>query len=70
MGNGQEFNITLAPQITVQSSGDSGGGSTKDSEAKARELGETLKTSVIATMKDQMRPGGVLDTWVKQQRRG
>lgn len=70
LSSGQEFNITLAPQITVQSSGDSGGGSTKDSEAKARELGETLKTSVIATMKDQMRPGGVLDTWVKQQRRG
>lgn len=70
LSSGQEFNITLAPQITVQSSGDSGGGSTKDNEAKARELGETLKTSVIATMKDQMRPGGVLDTWVKQQRRG
>ena len=70
MGNGQEFNITLAPKITVQTSGDSGGGSAKDNEAKARELGETLKTSVIATMKDQMRPGGVLDTWVKQQRRG
>ena len=70
LSGGQEFNITLAPQITVQSSGDSGGGSTKDNEAKARELGETLKTSVIATMKDQMRPGGVLDTWVKQQRRG
>lgn len=70
MGNGQEFNITLAPNITVQTGGDSGGGSTKDNEAKARELGETLKTSVIATMKDQMRPGGVLDTWVKQQRRG
>lgn len=70
LSSGQEFNITLAPNITVQTGGDSGGGSTKDNEAKARELGETLKTSVIATMKDQMRPGGVLDTWVKQQRRG
>jgi len=69
MGSGQEFNITLAPNITVEAGGDSSGGSTKESEAKARELAETLKTSVVATMRNEMRPGGTLDTWIKQQRK-
>ncbi|MBU0563266.1 MAG: phage tail tape measure protein [Gammaproteobacteria bacterium] len=69
LGSGQEFNITLAPHITVEAGGDSSGGSTKESEAKARELAETLKTSVVATMRNEMRPGGTLDTWIKQQRK-
>jgi len=63
-----EYNITLAPQITVQQ-GEGGEGNGADEASKARELGKTLQNIVVATMKEQTRPGGTLDTWIKSQRR-
>lgn len=65
-GGSEEYNITLAPQIVIHS-GETGAGS--GDPQKARELAESVRGIVLSTMKEQTRPGGALDTWIKNQRR-
>lgn len=64
-GGANEYNITLAPQITVQSGDGQGGGA---SDAQARELANTLKNVTLSTLREQTRPGGMLDTWISSKR--
>ncbi|CAD5377363.1 hypothetical protein OF001_U20290 [Pseudomonas sp. OF001] len=67
MGGGGEYNITLAPQIVINS--DSGqSAAPADAEKQARQMAETVRSAVISTMKDQMRPNGVLDAWLRAKR--
>ncbi|WP_443699589.1 phage tail tape measure protein [Pseudomonas sp.] len=66
-GGGNTYEITLAPVIQV-STESSGGGDNKDAEKQAAQLGKTVQGMVVTTLKDQMRPGGALDAWAKNNR--
>lgn len=63
-GSDAEYNITLAPQITVTTSGGQGG----DPVEQGKQLAATVKSAVMSTLSDQMRPNGALDTWMRNQR--
>lgn len=65
-GGGDEYHVTLAPQIVVEYSGD-GGGSTSVEE-QGRALGEVVKRQVLGVLVEQTRPNGVLDTWIRNRR--
>jgi len=65
-GGSQEYNITLAPQITVQAA--EGTQDSATANAQAREMATIVKGVVISTMRDQTRAGGLLDNWIKSQR--
>lgn len=63
--SGNSFEITLAPQIHISSDG--GGGGTPDDQAKSAKLmADTVKATVMSVLSDQMRPNGVIDTFVKR----
>lgn len=65
-GGSSEYNITLAPKITIQAGeGGHGGDATK----QARDLTAAVKKTVMDTLQEQTRPNGSLDTWIKNQRR-
>lgn len=59
------YDITLAPVIHVTTDG-SGGGTGADQERGAKAVAEAVRGQVMATLQDQMRPGGVIDTFVKR----
>lgn len=65
-GGGGEYNITLAPQITI-STGESSGSGQSDSD-NARQLAELVKGKVMMTLQEQVRPNGMLDNWMRSQR--
>lgn len=54
--------ITLAPVINI---------STNDSTSDPKDakiLGETVKAVVVKTLQDQIRPNGMLDSWIRSKR--
>jgi TP901 family phage tail tape measure protein len=65
-GSGAEYNITLAPQITVQTAD---GGSGGDANRQARDLTAAVRKTVMDTLQEQTRPNGALDIWIRNQRR-
>jgi hypothetical protein len=65
LGGSNVYDITLAPVIHVTTDG-SGGGSGGDPEKSAKMVAEAVRGTVMATLQDQMRPGGVIDTFVKR----
>lgn len=54
--------ITLAPVINISTTG-----STSDAD-DAKILGETVKAVVVKTLQDQIRPNGMLDSWIRSKR--
>jgi hypothetical protein len=63
--NGSSYDITLAPVIKVTPATATQGGT---EEADARALGQMVQGIVVATMKDQTRPNGMLDNWLRANR--
>jgi hypothetical protein len=64
LGGSNVYDITLAPVIHVTTSGESGTGN--DPAKSAKMVAEAVRGTVMATLQDQMRPGGVIDTFVKR----
>lgn len=54
--------ITLAPVINISTNS-----STSDPE-DAKILGDTVKAVVVKTLQDQIRPNGMLDSWIRSKR--
>lgn len=54
--------ITLAPVINISTTG-----STSDPN-DAKILGDTVKAVVVKTLQDQIRPNGMLDSWIRSKR--
>ena len=65
LGGGNVYEITLAPVIQVTTEGGTGG-NPADQEKSAKMVAEAVRGTVMATLQDQMRPGGVIDTFVKR----
>ena len=63
---GGEYNITLAPQISV-TAGDSKSGS-QPSSADMQGIATAVKNAVVSSLQEQMRPNGILDTWIRNKR--
>lgn len=65
-GGGGENKITLAPviQVTVESDG----GNTSAAEEQGRKVASMVKAVVMATLTEQTRPNGALDTWMRNKR--
>lgn len=65
-GGGGENKITLAPviQVTVESDG----GDTSAAEEQGRKVASMVKAVVMATLTEQTRPNGALDTWMRNKR--
>ena len=57
------YSITLAPVIQMQGGGDGAG------SGASRQVLETVKAVVISTMKDMIRPQGLLDNWLRSTRK-
>lgn len=53
--------LTIAPQISVTVSG--GEGSDSDNERTGKQIAETVKAVVLSTMRNEMRPNGMLAEW-------
>lgn len=64
-GGGDTYEITLAPVIQVTTDGSSGG-SEADQMKSAKNIAETVKGTVMSVLGEQMRPNGLLYTFVKQ----
>lgn len=65
-GGGDEFNITLAPEIHVEVSG----GNSSNPEETGKAIGNVVKGVVLSTLREQMRPNGLLDSWKRSGGRG
>ena len=57
--------ITLAPQINVTV----GEGASEMDEAKGREITHSIKSVVMSTLSEQVRPNGMLDNWIRSRGR-
>lgn len=66
LSQGQVNQITLSPQIVVHMTSDSAGGTS--AEEVAKQAADQVKVVVMETLHDQMRPQGLLDTWLRNQR--
>ena len=61
-GGGDTYNITLAPQITVE-----GGGATA-TESDGKQVAQTIKVVTMNTLQEAIRPQGLLDTWIRSRK--
>lgn len=62
-GNG-EMSITLAPVIQIEMQGSQDGGGAQD-QKQAKMVAETVKSTVMSVLSDQMRPQGAIYKFVK-----
>lgn len=65
-GGGAEYNVTLAPVIQVTTSGGQGGA---PSSSELNGMVSAVKSAVISTLQEQMRPNGALDNWLRSKGR-
>lgn len=61
-GGGNNYEIVLAP--VIQMAPGTGGGDA----GETRQILDTVKTVVVSTMKDMIRPQGMLDNWLRSTR--
>lgn len=67
-GGGSAPSITLAPAINIQMAANEGGVSNEDAMKQAKQVADMTKSLIMATLKDQTRPNGALDNWLKANR--
>lgn len=67
MNQSGDINVTLSPQITVTAGGGNGNGQ-QPSNSDMQGIAAAVKNAVVASLQEQMRPNGVLDTWIRNKR--